>query len=136
MNARVREMGERHRRRDEATLLDAQRLSDHQQARATAGLLRWPVIVQAIRSRVASYNDGAGTDAISVQEHADDSTKVTVQSTRCSKSGLVITLDGTELQVLSIDHDGPLNGSGRWIDLSRSDDDTAAYLLENWIQQL
>ena len=130
-----RRMGENHGQRDRAASLQAQTLVDLEHERHTACLQRWPSIVAAMRTLVESYNEGAGPGTLTL---AEDSTKhgVTVESTNNGRNALVMTLDGADVSVRTRNgHDEPVNGT-RWVSLNRTDEDAAAYLLRNWMEQL
>ena len=130
-----RRTGESHGRRNRAASLQAQTLVDLEHERHTACLQRWPAIVAAMRTLVASYNEGAGPGTLTLTE---DSAKqgVTLESTNNGRSALVMTLDGADVSVRTRNgHDDPVNGT-RWVSLNRTDDDAAAYLLRNWMEQL
>ena len=130
-----RRMGENHGLRDRAASLQTQTLVDLEHERHTACLQRWPAIVAAMRTLVASYNEGAGPGTLTLTE---DSVKhgVTLESTNNGGSALVMTLDGADVSVRSRNgHADPVNGT-RWVSLNRTDEDAAAYLLRNWMEQL
>jgi hypothetical protein len=128
-----RRTGEKHGRRDRAASLQAQTLVDLEHERHTACLQRWPAIVAEMRTLVASYNAGPGTLTL-----VEDSAKhgVTLESTNNGRSALVMTLDGADVSVRTRNaHTDPVNGT-RWVSLNRTDEDAAAYLLRNWMEQL
>ena len=130
-----RRMGENHGRRDRAASLQTQTLVDLEHERHTACLQRWPSIVAAMRTLVESYNEGAGPGTLTL---AEDSTKhdVTVESTNNGRSALVMTLDGADVSVRTRNgHADPVNGT-HWVSLNRTDENAAAYLLRNWMEQL
>jgi hypothetical protein len=128
-------MGENHGQRDRAASLQAQTLVDLEHERHTACLERWPAIVAAMRMLVASYNEGAGPGTLTlVEDYATHG--VTVESTNNGRSALVMTLDGADVSVRTRNgHDDPVNGT-RWVNLNRTDEGAAAYLLRNWMEQL
>jgi hypothetical protein len=130
-----RRMGENHGRRDRAASLQTQTLVELEHERHTACLQRWPAIVAAMKTLVASYNEGACSGALAL---AEDSAKqsVTLESTNNGRSALVMTLDGADVSVRTRNgHADPVNGT-RWVSLNRTDEDAAAYLLRNWMEQL
>jgi len=130
-----RRMGENHGERDRTASLQAQTLVDLEHERHTACLQRWPSVVAAMRTLVASYNEGAGPGTLTF---AEDSAKhgVTVASTNNGRSELLLTLDGADVSVRTRNrHDDPVTGT-RWVSLNRTDEDAAAYLLRNWMEQL
>ena len=131
----ARVLGDRHGRRDQAAALQAQILGDLERDRQAACLQRWPAIVAAMRVLVASYNEGAGPGSVTLTE---DPTMpgVTLDSTSDGGSTLVMTLDGTDLSVRTRSgHAGQVN-TQVWVNLDRTDEHTATYLLRNWMEQL
>jgi len=130
-----RRMGENHGQRDRAASLQAQTLVDLEHERHTACLERWPAIVAAMRMLVASYNEGAGPGTLTlVEDYATHG--VTVESTNNGRSALVMTLDGADVSVRTRNgHADPVNGT-HWVSLNRTDENAAAYLLRNWMEQL
>ena len=130
-----RRTGENHGQRDRAASLQAQTLVDLEHERHTACLQRWPAIVAAMRTLVASYNEGAGPGTLTLAE--DSATHgVTVESTNNGRSALVMALDGSDMSVRTRNGSAdPVNGT-RWVSLNRTDEDAAAYLLRNWMEQL
>ena len=130
-----RRTGEKHGERDRAASLQAQTLNDLERERHTACLQRWPAIVTAMRTLVESYNEGAGPGTLTL---AEDSANhgVTLESTNNGRSALVMALDGSDISVRTRNgHADPVNGT-RWVSLNRTDEDAAAYLLRNWMEQL
>ena len=130
-----RGMGEKHGRRDRAASLQAQTLVDLEHERHAACLQRWPAIVAAMRTLVASYNEGAGPGTLTL---AEDSVNhgVTLESAGNERSALVLTLDGADVSVRTRNgHAGPAHNT-HWVSLNRTDEDAAAYLLRNWMEQL
>ena len=131
----ARRMGENHGRRHRAAAHQAQTLVDLEHARHTACLQRWPAIVATMRTLVASYNEGAGPGTLTLTE---DPAKhvVTLESANSGRSTLLITLDGKDVSVCT--RNGPTDAlsSTRWVSLNRTDENAAAYLLRNWMEQL
>jgi hypothetical protein len=131
-----RSLGALHRRRDEAAGSIAQAQGAVDDARTTTSLARWPGIVQAIRRVVAAYNEGAGRDVLVVTEAIDGQPPaVTIEASAGTPPALVLTLDGAEVNVGSGLADSS-TGAKRWVDLTRTDDETAAYVLEEWLERL
>jgi hypothetical protein len=130
-----RAFGEKHGQRDRAVAVDAQARVDDEQQRLAAGVERWPAIVAAMRNLVEGYNEGAGLDAVTLVE--DLATPgVTLETAPAGSRGLVIALDGSELSVRSRGGpDDPLS-SPHWVSLNRTDENTAAYLLRDWLERL
>ena len=132
----ARRIGEDHGRRHRAASLQAQMLVDLQHERHMACLQRWPAIVAAITALVASYNEGAGLDALTLTE--DPATHgVTLESTNSGRRRtLVMTLDGADVSVRTCNGHSDQVNSTYWVSLNRTNEDAAAYLVRNWMEQL
>jgi hypothetical protein len=135
MNDWSRQMGDRSGRRDRAAALTTQTLVDLENERNIEGLRRWPVIVAAMRALIAGYNEGAGLAVLSLVEDPENPC-ATVESVRRGQSTLVIALDGADLSVRTRQGETETPGGVRWVRLSRTDEETAEYLLRNWMEQL
>jgi hypothetical protein len=136
MNDWSRQIGEKHRRRDRAASLAAQAVVDGEHERRTACRLRWPMILMAIRALTEEYNAGFGLEAVVVVEGSDlEHPSVTLESVVSKHSTLGITVDGSELLVRTLGAVDP-SESTRWVALHDTDEDTAAYLVQDWMQRL
>jgi hypothetical protein len=134
-----RHMGEKHGHRDRAAAIEAQAAVVRERERHTACLERWPAIVAAMDSLVASYNEGAGLEAVTLVEDASNGDRpgVTVESVTNGRHALVIALDGSDVTVRA--RNGPNNhqlSRAQWISLDRTDENAAAYLLRDWLERL
>ena len=126
-------MSENHERRD--LTAQAQSVVDLERDRHAACLQRWPTIVAAMRTLIASYNEGTGLSTLTMVEDPVNP-GVTLASSRRGHSSLVIALDGAGVSVHTLKgRAGQANGP-RWVSLNRSDGDAAEYLLRNWMEQL
>jgi hypothetical protein len=136
MNDWPRDIGAKHQRRDRVASRRAQVIVDDEHKQTAACRLRWPMIIAAIRALTEEYNRGYGSDAVVVvegsgPEHPD----ITLESVVSKHSTLGITIDGSELLVHTrnaVDS----SESTRWVALNRTDEDIAAYLLQDWMQRL
>jgi hypothetical protein len=132
-----RSLGATHRRRDEAAASIAREQDERDSASRLTSLARWPAIVAAIKAMVAAYNEGAGRELLVVAETPDQQQpSVTIESTRQTSTALVATLDAGEIRVDRRSTSPDAGGIRRWVDLTRSDDDTARYVLQEWMEQL
>jgi hypothetical protein len=136
----ARDMGRRRRENDDraGALAEAQRNAEKD---GTALCLqRWPGILAAVRGLLAAYNDGAGGELLTASEQPDgDGPAVTIASRGSAHGTITIAVDGDALLVRTnlASHSGAaLHGIARRIDCSRSDTGTAAYLLQDWMDQL
>ena len=133
-----REIGEKHGHRDRAAALEVQAAVAVEHQQHAACLERWPAIVAAMKSVVASYNDGAGLEAVTLVEDLvnTENAGVTVASVTNGRRALVIALDGSDVTVRT--RSGPDDSLSRtqWVNLDRTDENTAAYLLRDWLERL
>ena len=131
-----RRLGASHRRRDESARLSARAIQERDEARQLTSHRRWPAIVDAMRTLIGCYNDGAGEEALILvdgpnRRGADPVATVTARGGRT----LVLAVEGADLWVrASQDEDGTERGE-RWIGLNRTDEATAGYVLQNWLAQ-
>jgi hypothetical protein len=130
-----RQLGEKRGSLDRAASVEMQTLVDRDNERHTECLQRWPTIVAAMRTLVATYNDGAGVPVLTLVE--DSATpSVALESARSGRGALVMTLDGADVCVRTR-HTGIDATSGvRWVTLNRTDEEAAEYLLRNWMEHL
>ena len=136
MNDWPRQIGEKHQRRDEAASLRAKAIIDGEHERSAACRVRWPMILAAIRALTEEYNTGFGLDVVVVVEGSDlEHPSVTLESAVSEHSTLGITVDGAELCVRS---KGAVDSSEsmRWVALDRTNEDIAAYLVQDWMERL
>jgi len=132
----ARQIGKKHQRRDWAASLEAQATVDGEHERRTACRLRWPMILTAIRALSDEYNTGFGLEAVVVVEGSDlEHPSVTLESAVSGHSTLGIALDGSELFVRT---KGAVDSSEstRWVALDRTDENIAAYLVQDWMERL
>jgi hypothetical protein len=128
-------LGEKQRLVDRAASLEIQTLLDQENARHSECLQRWPTIVEAMRTLIATYNDGAGLAVLTLQENSEKR-GVTLESARTGRGSLVMTLDGSDVCVRTR-HSGTDASNGvRWVSLNRTNENAAEYLLRNWMEQL
>jgi hypothetical protein len=136
MNDWPRQIGKKHQRRDEAASLRTKAIIDGEHERSAACRVRWPMILAAIRALTEEYNTGFGLAVVVVVEGSDlEHPSVTLQSVVSEHSTLGITVDGPELLVHTRGSAGS-SESARWVALNRTDEDTAAYLVQDWMQRL
>jgi hypothetical protein len=130
-----RRIGEQHGQRDRAATLGAQALVQVEHERHERCLQRWPTIIAAMRTVVASYNDGAGHQAITLAEDGANP-GVTLESAANGRRALIIALDGSDVSVRTRNGHGDVTTGLRWVSLNRTDEDAAAYLLRDWFERL
>ena len=136
----ARDMGRRRRESDDRAGAFAETQATAEKNRRDACLQRWPGILAAIKALLAAYNDGAGEELLTAAEQSGgDDPAVTIASRHSAGGTITIAVDGDALLVRA----NPASASAavfhriaRRIDCSRSDPDTAAYLVQNWMDQL
>ena len=89
-----------------------------------------------MRRLIACYNDGTGGEPLILvdQPSADDEPIATV--TARSGRSLVMAVEDADLWVRATEDETGGNQDERWIGLDRTDEATAAYVLQNWLAQL
>ena len=130
-----RRIGEQHGKRDRAVALGAQTLEDRDHQKEAACLQRWPAIVTAMKTLVASYNDGAGHEAVTLVEDAGNP-GVTIESATNGRRALIVALDGADVSVRTRNGHGDALSGLHWVSLNRTDQNAAAYLLRDWFERL
>jgi hypothetical protein len=128
-------LGDQHGQRDRAAARDAQAGREAESVRNAASLERWPSIVAALQSLVTRYNEGSGDTAIVLVDDAAEH-RVTLESSRNGRCSLVVALDGADVSVRTRSGPDEVLSGTRWVSLSRTDDDAAAYLLRDWLERL
>ena len=130
----AQQIGEKHGERDRAVSLQEQSRIDFAYERQAACLQRWPAVVAAVKVLVACYNEGTGLDTLTAIEDAVSPT-ITLVSLATGRGSLTMTLEGAEVSVHTRDGQAVI-GSTRWVHLDRTDEQTAEYLVRNWMEQL
>ena len=105
---------------------------------ADAAFTRWPRVVDAMTRLVAAYNRGAGREVIDISSGGIDSGRPTVILRRGRDDAPRLTVILEESAIYAR-HSGPGSASGEieyHLDNGRSDDATAAYVLQRWMAQL
>jgi len=136
MNDWPRQIGEKHQQRHRAASQRAQAIVDEEHERTAVCRLRWPMILTATKALTDEYNTGFGLDAVVVVEGSDlEHPSVTLDSVVSEHSTLEITVDGSEVFVRTT---GAVDSSDstRWVALNRTDEDIAAYLVQDWMERL
>ena len=134
MNDWSRRVGETHGRRARATTIAEQKAVDREHQRDAECLQRWPAIVAAMRTVVAGYNHGVGLEAVTFVEDKMNR-GVTLETVTNGRRALVIALDGSDVSVRTHNRQGD-STSRYWVSLNRTDENAAAYLLNDWMERL
>lgn len=133
-----RRLGADHHRRDDAARRAARALQERTEQRALACARRWPAILQAMRTLIGWYNEGAGREMlVLVDSPAGSAGEPSATITAPGGQTLVIAVEGADLRVhAGLEGENRRQQGERWIDLNRTDDATAGYVLQNWLAQL
>ena len=131
-------LGRQHGARERATVLMANTASDGAAEMATLSLARWTHIVAAMSHIVTAYNVGFDRDVLSLVEDRSDPNRpvVTIQAGGESAPSLSAVLEGTLICVRSRDAQGVACEADRRLVSDRDDDQTATYILQDWMQHL
>ena len=136
---RARAMGRRRGEHDARARTVADTCARAEHARRAVCLQRWPGILAVIRSLIAAYNEGAGAELLTTSEKADGGDPAVTITSRGSARTITIGVDEDALLVhtkLEPHAAASLHAIARRIDCSRSDTGSAAYALQNWMDQL
>lgn len=134
-----RQLGASHRQRDESAAHAARTLQDREREQQRALRRRWPGIVEAMRHVIGCYNEGAGHEALSVSEEANDEGRdLVVQVVARGRQTLTMALVGGDLCVSTTPAAaGAADDGRRWITLDeRSDETVAVHVLRHWLLRL
>ena len=135
---RARDMGRRRRENDDRADALADTRDQAEQNRRAVCLQRWPGILAAMKSLLAAYNDGAGAELLTASEQSDGGDPAVTIASRGGGT-ITIAIDGDALLVRTNPGShaaAARHAIARRIDCSRSDTGTAAYLLQDWMDQL
>ena len=131
----VHALGEERHVRDEGAARTAKSRQEDETRMITSSAQRWASIVAGMRRLTDAYNTGARRTVLSVAEESLQPT-VTVAAGGEGAPSLTASLEGTLICIHACDSDGVPHASQIRLHPDRSDDATAAYLLQNWMQRL
>jgi hypothetical protein len=131
-------LGRTHGARDRAAVLARRAARDADEADVRDSLERWPHIVTAMTRVVAAYNDGVGRKILSVEEDRAVATRptMTVAAGGEGAPSLTAAIDGTQICIRTRETNGVIRDTEYRLRRDRSDDETAAYALQRWMEQL
>ena len=131
----ARGLGEARHASDASAARSAKSSQDDAVRTAEVSGERWAAIVVAIRRVVDAYNAGAGRAVLEIVEPSGQQA-VTVATGGGGAPYLTAALEDTLICVHGRDADGLAYATDVRLRPDRSDDATAAYLLQNWMQHL
>lgn len=133
-------LGKKHRARERAAQLAARAARQEAVQLVTQCRERWTHIVVAIAEIVAAYNVAFDRDALTIAEDGSDPHRpaVTVQGVGESRTfpSLLASLEGTLICVRSRDAEGLSCETEYRLRPDRDDAQTAAYILQRWMERL
>jgi hypothetical protein len=89
-----------------------------------------------MRALIDCYNDGAGGEILILVDGGGQGVEPTATVTARSGRAFVLAVEGAELWVRASEDGAGTTQAERWIGLNRTDQDTAGYVLQNWLAQL
>lgn len=131
-------LGQRQRTREEAAACVARAEHEAADRVLVETRVRWLLVVDAITSLIAAYNSGAGRPVLTLAKDLgpSDGALIAVESNNEEHPFLSARLEGALICVSARDAQGvSYHGEHRMIS-DRSDEATAAYLLQNWMERL
>ena len=131
-------LGKKHGARERAAVQAAKAASDRSEDTTKLSLERWPHIVAAMTHLITAYNVSFDRNVLNLTEDRSDPNRpvVTIQAGGEASPSLVAALDGTLICVRSRDAEGVSCNVERLLLPDRDDDQTAAYVLQHWMDRL
>jgi hypothetical protein len=133
-------LGEKRRARDMAAAGISELKGEASGPLISESLARWPPIAEAIGRLVGAYNAGADRTILSVSDATTipHQPAITIESESSGEEqpSLSMALDGTLIRVSGVDGRGVSFAAEYRLREDRSDDSTAAYLVQNWMESL
>ena len=132
------DLGRKYKAQEESAALTVHAAHERTERMIATAQARWVRIVEAIKSLVAGYNAGAGHEVLKVVEErpAPDGPVVRIGSGGEEGPFLSATLEGLLICVCTRDGQGVLERTECSLRPDRSDDRTAAYLIQNWLTRI
>ncbi len=136
----VATLGKKHGARERAAEVVARAANQRAAAMAAQCLERWPHIVAAVTQIVGAYNVAFDRVVLNVAENRSDSSRpaVAIQTGAAADAfpSLLASLEGTLICVRSRDAAGISCDIEYPLRTDRDDDQTAAYILQRWMERL
>ena len=133
-------LGEKRRAREIAAAGISEMKDEASGTLIAESLARWPPIAEAIGRLVGAYNAGADRTILSVSDttRIAHQPAITIESESSGEEqpSLSVTLEGTLIRVSGVDGRGVSFKAEYRLREDRSDDSTAAYLVQNWMESL
>ena len=131
-------LGRKHGAREEASAQAAHAVRASAAQAEAAARARWTPMVGAVKRLVASYNAGAGRELLTVVEDltVPDRPSVAIASSGGNAASLVASLEDTLICVSVRSAQGASRASMHHMHPHHSDEQAAAYLLQDWMERL
>jgi hypothetical protein len=131
-------LGTQHAARARATTLASDATRDAGVESTSIALARWPRIVEAMTRLVSAYNQGFGTEVLEITEDQSVPSRpsVMIRAAGANAPSLAATLEDSAIYARRAGPGPPAPEAEYRLLASRSDEETAAYLLQDWMAQL
>jgi hypothetical protein len=133
-------LGEKRRAREMAAASVVEMKAEASAPTISQSLARWPPIGEAIGRLVGAYNAGANRTILSLSDACTipHQPAITIESESSGEErpSLSMALEGTLIRVSGVDGRGVSFAAEYRLREDRSDDSTAAYLVQNWMRSL
>lgn len=131
-------LGKKHGVRERAAVQAAKAASDRTAATTKLSLDRWTHIVAAMTELVTAYNVSFDRNVLDIAEDRSDPDRpvVTIQASGEGSPSLLAALEGTLICVRTRDGEGFSCNTERALLPERDDEQTAAYVLQPWMERL
>jgi hypothetical protein len=131
-------LGRKHGARGRAAIQAAKAASDQDEDTTKLSLERWPHIVAAMTHLITAYNVSFNRNVLNLTEDRSDPNRpvVTIEAGGDGSPSLAALLDSNVICIRSRDAGGLSCNVERPLLRDRDDDQTAAYVLQDWMGRL
>jgi len=130
-------LGQQHGARARAADLATQAAHTAAVNSADMAVLRWPRIVEAMARLVTAYNTGFESEVLKIVEDQSASRPVvTIRTGGADDQSLVVTLEESVICARRSDAGVVSCETEQRLRADRDDDETAAYVLQHWMEHL
>jgi len=131
-------LGQQHGARARAAELASLATRDAAVDDVTMALSRWPRIVEAMTRLVAAYNTGFERETLTIAEDQALPSRpaVTIRASGTDAPLLVVTLEESVMCARHCDSGDRSRETEYRLRADRNDDETAAYVLQDWMEHL
>lgn len=131
-------LGKKHGVRERRAVEAATAASNRDAEATKLWLGRWTNIVAAMTKLITTYNVSFDRNVLDIAEDRSDPDRpvATIQASGEGSPSLIAALEGTLICVRSRDGDGLSCNTERRLMSDRDDEQTAAYVLQPWLERL